>query len=139
MSLGARVRRLREERGYSLSDLAREAGIARSYVYQVERGESSPTHEKIEAIAHALGVGVGELLGLDELEPAVPDSLRTYAQQTRLPPADVRMLAQIRYRGKQPTSPEAWHALYSVIQSLADSQVRHQAVASKRAPTDPGG
>src|SRR5437868_15383482 len=104
--LGERVRAYREALGYTLSDLAKKSGVSRSYLYQVERGTSSPTQEKLSALATALGVRITDLLGVEAGESEggeVTESLAAYARQAHLPPADVAMLANIRYRGKQPT------------------------------------
>ena len=117
--LGRRVRRYREERGYSLSDLARQSGVSRSFLYQIESGQSSPTEEKLTAIAGALGVDVADLLGVNVAGDPIPESLRQFAEQARLPEADIRMLARINYRGRQPTTAEAWRILYSVVKSSA--------------------
>lgn len=58
-----RIRRLREKNGYSLSDLAKESGVSRSYLYQIESGASEPTVSKARALAVALGVPLAELVG----------------------------------------------------------------------------
>lgn len=119
--LGERVRQYREAIHYSLSDLARESGVSRSYLYQVESGESSPTQEKLLALANALGVTVPELLGLQEEAVDVPDSLHAFAAEDNLPEGDVRMLARINYRGKRPTSIEGWRLLYMAIKTTTGS------------------
>jgi len=41
--LGQRVRQYREAQGYTLSELAKLSGVSRSYLYQVDSGEFSPT------------------------------------------------------------------------------------------------
>lgn len=118
-TVGERVRRYREALSYSLSDLARESGISRSYLYQIESGESSPTEEKLLALANALGVAITELLGIDSGQPNTSESLEQFAHQENLPPEDVRMLANISYRGKRPTSVEGWRLLYMAIKTTA--------------------
>ncbi len=112
-TLGKRVRSYREARGYSLSDLARLSGISRSYLYQVESGESSPTEEKLQALADALEVSIGDLLGIDEETIQIPES-----------PADVRMLARISYRGKQPDTVAKWQLLYLAIRTATKPEDR---------------
>jgi transcriptional regulator with XRE-family HTH domain len=119
-SLGERVRAYREAQEYSLSDLAKKSGVSRSYLYQVESGASSPTEEKLLALATALGVTVTDLLGIDATPPAVPDALATFAQEANLPSGDVEMLARINFRGKQPTTSEGWRALYLMIKTMSE-------------------
>ncbi len=62
---GRRVRALRTERGLSQEALADLAGIHRTYVGSVERGERNIALENIHALADALGVAAGELLTAD--------------------------------------------------------------------------
>jgi transcriptional regulator with XRE-family HTH domain len=59
---GARVRRLRLARRLSQEELAFRAGLDRSYMGGVERGERNVSLLNIHRIAEALGVGPGELL-----------------------------------------------------------------------------
>jgi transcriptional regulator with XRE-family HTH domain len=61
--LGLNLRRLRTERGWSQEDFADRAGIHRTYVSDIERGERNPTITVVERLAKAFGVEVGELLG----------------------------------------------------------------------------
>lgn len=56
------VRRLRKERGLSQEELAEAAGVHRTYVGMIERGEKNVTIYSIERIALALGVRPGSLL-----------------------------------------------------------------------------
>ena len=120
--LGERVRQLREAGGYSLSDLARESGVSRSYLFQVETGQSSPTEEKLRAIARALGASIVDLLDPEEESANLPEGLADFAQRHKLGPEDTRMLARISYRGKQPRTAEGWAALYAVIRATAEAE-----------------
>jgi transcriptional regulator with XRE-family HTH domain len=58
---GRRVRELRLKRGLSQESLALDAGLDRSYVGQVERGERNVSLENIEKLAIALRASVSEL------------------------------------------------------------------------------
>jgi transcriptional regulator with XRE-family HTH domain len=64
VALGAAVRGLRLERGYSQERLSLEAGLHRNYVGRVERGELSPTFEPLVAMSRALGIEPDELMRL---------------------------------------------------------------------------
>ncbi len=60
-SIGQRIRELRLEAGISSQEsLAHKAGVHRTYVGRLERGESGVTVEALAAILAALGVSLGE-------------------------------------------------------------------------------
>jgi transcriptional regulator with XRE-family HTH domain len=56
------VRRFRHERGYSLSELARRAGLAKQTLSSLEGGLANPTVLTLTTIATALGIPVAHLL-----------------------------------------------------------------------------
>jgi len=64
--LGQRIRKLRRQRGLSQEALAFEAGLDRTYVSSVERGERNIAVLNLAKLASALGVEVSALLGSDE-------------------------------------------------------------------------
>ncbi|MFD0328760.1 helix-turn-helix domain-containing protein [Streptacidiphilus monticola] len=59
---GRRVRRLRTERGLSLSELARRAGIGKATLSGLETGTRNPTAETLYALAGQLGVPLAAFL-----------------------------------------------------------------------------
>jgi transcriptional regulator with XRE-family HTH domain len=115
--VGQRIRNLREQRGWSYSELAQNSGVSRSYLYQIETGESSPTGEKLKNIANALGVSTSDLLGESTERLEIPESLKSFADKEKLSREDMEMLSKLKYRGKQPTSEDQWRILYSVIKA----------------------
>lgn len=60
-ALGTRVRSLRQERGWTLKELGREARLSHPFLSQLERGLARPSVGSIERIARALGLPVGLL------------------------------------------------------------------------------
>ena len=58
---GSQVRSLREQAGLSQEALAARAGIHRTYMGGVERGERNPCLRNILRLAEALGVAPAEL------------------------------------------------------------------------------
>ena len=61
-SVAANLRRLRAERGRSLSELARASGVGKATLSALEAGRGNPTIETLSALASALGVPTGDLL-----------------------------------------------------------------------------
>jgi transcriptional regulator with XRE-family HTH domain len=61
-AFGARVREIRLTRGVSQERLAEQAGLHRTYVSSIERGERNVSLLNIERLARALGVPMRELM-----------------------------------------------------------------------------
>lgn len=66
LSVGPRVRALRDAMGLSLRDLADRTGVSAPMLSQVERGETSPTLVVATRIAAGLELTLSQLLRLDE-------------------------------------------------------------------------
>lgn len=66
ISIGPRVRALREAMDLSLRDLAERSGVSAPMLSQVERGETSPTLAVANRIAAGLELRLSQLLRLDE-------------------------------------------------------------------------
>lgn len=74
--LAARLRGLRAERGLTLDALGERAGVSRSMISLVERGESSPTAAVLDRLAAGLGVTLASLFADGERADAPPVSRR---------------------------------------------------------------
>lgn len=127
MTLGAEIRRRREEQGLSLSDLARMAGVSKGYLSQIEHEQARrPSAQTTFKIARALGTSIGELLGEAEgrakAEAEIPESLQEFASQVRLPEEELRMLAGIRYRGRVPRTADDWRFIYESIRRSTEGR-----------------
>jgi transcriptional regulator with XRE-family HTH domain len=66
--VGEAIKRAREARGLSLSDLARLSGTAKATLSALEAGRANPTLETLWALAAALHLSLGELV-----DPPAPD------------------------------------------------------------------
>jgi transcriptional regulator with XRE-family HTH domain len=66
VTIGARVKALRESETLSLRDLAQRSGVSAPMLSQVERGETSPTLTVAARIAAGLELRLSQLLRLDE-------------------------------------------------------------------------
>lgn len=61
-ALGRAIRDYRGRRQISQEDLAHRAGMHRTYLGGIERGERNPSYTNIMKVADALGVDAWELL-----------------------------------------------------------------------------
>jgi transcriptional regulator with XRE-family HTH domain len=66
VTIGARVKALRESESLSLRELALRSGVSAPMLSQVERGETSPTLTVAARIAAGLELRLSQLLRLDE-------------------------------------------------------------------------
>jgi len=60
--LGQKIRDLRLRARYSQEELAAKAGLHRTYMSDIERGERNVSVENIKKVSDALGVDPSELL-----------------------------------------------------------------------------
>lgn len=72
--VGERMRAHRHERGETLGEVARRAGVSPQYLSEMERGSKDPSSEMIAAVAGALGWSLLDLTRsvAGQLAPAVP-------------------------------------------------------------------
>jgi XRE family transcriptional regulator, regulator of sulfur utilization len=101
--VGATLQRLRLERGLTLEDLSRIAGVSKSMLSQIEREKANPTIAITWRLANALGVGIGQLLSA---EPREVDTIRVVeAHETPTLPGNhagyaLRILGPMELAGK---------------------------------------
>lgn len=63
VGIGKKIKKLRSEKDFSISELAERAGVAKSYLSSIERNiQSNPSIQFMEKISQVLGVSVNELL-----------------------------------------------------------------------------
>ena len=122
---GTRVRKRRCEEGLSQEKLAQAVGISRNYLSQIERGKATNlSWQVMNRLTAALGMKEeqeGESKTSIDERMDLPPSLVAFAQKAELPTDDVLMLARLKYRGQQPTTPEKWELLYNVIKMTVES------------------
>jgi transcriptional regulator with XRE-family HTH domain len=94
--LGARIKSLRSDRGFSQSELADAADISEEWVRRLERGAKAPSIATLAAISKALGVSIASLFAwhgdeearfqalLAEAENLTDDQLRWLEAAARL-------------------------------------------------------
>lgn len=62
-AVGKRIRRLRKERKLTQKDLCDLSGVSQPYLSQIERGDKSPRKITLDALAVALDIPQGVLIG----------------------------------------------------------------------------
>ena len=129
MALAHQIRIRRREKGLSLAELARLAQISKGYLHRLEHDVDGvhPSADVICRIAFALGTSVGELLEKQLKEDCddvsdVPEELRKLALAEHLLDEDIKVLARIEYRGRQPRTMDDWKFLYESIKRSVGSE-----------------
>lgn len=77
LDIGRRIRRLREERGISLSALARGAGVGKATLSGLENGTRNPTLETLWAITAELGVPLAMAVGTPPVDAGGSETAET--------------------------------------------------------------
>lgn len=137
--VGRRLTETREILGASLSGIAEDAGIAKSYLLKLEKGEvDNPGLATLSAVAKALGVTLAQLLSptppkpkstalepgdeqsLEVLRAKMPASLRRFLKSLEdrgedVPADVVRSLAVIQFRGERPDDESSWSFIYEAV------------------------
>ncbi|MBI5482390.1 MAG: helix-turn-helix domain-containing protein [Deltaproteobacteria bacterium] len=85
--VGARVRQLRLEAGFTFDAFVEEVGLGRGYVSELERGLVVPSLTALERLAAALDVTAADLVATASPRARLYEATRT------LPPAEVSRLA----------------------------------------------
>jgi XRE family transcriptional regulator, fatty acid utilization regulator len=70
--LGAKLKQMRSEKDFSLSQLASKAGLSISYLSEIEKGKKFPTPDKLIQIARAIGSTYDELVSAQVSESLDP-------------------------------------------------------------------
>jgi transcriptional regulator with XRE-family HTH domain len=68
-SVGQRVRKVREERGLTVKDIAQRTGLSSKYLAQIESDEISPRLGALIRIAKALDMKLGRFISTGEVKP----------------------------------------------------------------------
>jgi len=66
-----RIREQRESLGLSVRELSKRTGISASFLYQIEKQNSTPTITLLKKIADALNTSVGHLIGEEQISKDV--------------------------------------------------------------------
>lgn len=122
-TVGQRIKRYREERGMTATQLADKAKLSKSYVSELEAAPPEargPSADVLYRIADVLGVAMSDLLGrpiiIDRTNPR-PASLVRFGKQFGVPEADLRMLERIEFRGDPPKTADRWSFIYQAIKN----------------------
>lgn len=122
MSIGARIRELRTQKGLSQGDIEKATGLLRCYTSRVENGHTIPSLETLERFSSALGVPLYQLFFRGE-EPLTPNltarkSLEELAEAPGEEGANARFLLKLKAYVDRIVEPDR-EVLLSLARKLA--------------------
>jgi transcriptional regulator with XRE-family HTH domain len=94
MSLGARLTRLRLEKGESLQQVAEAVGVSKAHVWELEKGRTdNPSMALVTRLADHFGLSLATLVGENPLaDDAKGEIGRMFRQAGELEPEDLALL-----------------------------------------------
>jgi transcriptional regulator with XRE-family HTH domain len=115
--LGKEVAKRRRELELSQDQLAEKAGISRTYISLIERGDAqNVTRSVLEKLANVFGTSTAVLLGQPEQkELLIPPALKDFAIKEQLTVDIVERLVRLPRRGREPHTLEEWKVLYDAV------------------------
>ena len=66
--IGLKIKLLRNKIGISQEELGFRAGVSKQQIGLIERGESSPTIDTLDQIAHALEISLIDLVDISKID-----------------------------------------------------------------------
>jgi transcriptional regulator with XRE-family HTH domain len=85
--IGPAIRRLRQQQGLSLSDLAQRTDISVSYLSRLEKGRSVPSFTLLSRLGQELGVDIGFFVETEREAQSVDEMLEQSLGRTNIPSA----------------------------------------------------
>ncbi|MBE0467407.1 MAG: helix-turn-helix domain-containing protein [Candidatus Desulforudis sp.] len=118
--LGRRIRRLREDMGLTVTELAERVGVTKGYISQIESGAvKKVAASHLFDIAQVLNTDIGYLLGrkvvLEQADTLVTQELKELQAAYDVNPEDIKMLASIEFRGERPKTVDGWKFILEAL------------------------
>jgi transcriptional regulator with XRE-family HTH domain len=138
MSIGERIRAVRQQRHLTMQQLADAAGISQSHVSLIERSHTQPSVEKLVRLARALDVTLADLVdaegrgagpgqasdsaaeSTEDLAPGLAELRADPTFGSELTDDWLRLLSSLSLRGRRPTKKRDWLALYLLMRPYFD-------------------
>ena len=120
MSLGGKLKKLREDKKVNLESVARSVGYSSVYISKLERGLSNnPSKETIEKLAKYYEVSPGYLLTEnDDWLEMLPPKLREFVKEE----GNIGYIEVIKRAKKNGWSPRALEELINVVKQVKNEE-----------------
>ncbi len=134
-TVGQRINYIRSEQGLTLERLAEQAGISKSFLWEVEQDRSDISGRRLLRVANALGASLefllrGEPVPQDFVPQSieVPSSLDEYAEEMALTYRQTMMLLDIERsivarrggRNRAVRNKDHWRTLHNAVKDFLE-------------------
>lgn len=133
---GLKLKILRQEKGFSLQDLARKSGISISYLNEIEKSKKYPRPQKIVSIAASLGTTTDHLTSKELSSKYTPvlDLLDSnFLQELPLDVFGIDLVKVIEMVAEAPTKVGAFITTLVEMSRLHGQEAEHFYIAAMRA------
>jgi transcriptional regulator with XRE-family HTH domain len=122
--LGARLRAIRKQQGYTLADVGSKTGLSVSFLSDIERGRTRPSLDTLEKLATYYQLTINDLLeGVDAdmlaSNTGYPPSFEEFRKETDIEPELVDLLMRVERRAtRRAQTKEDWRQYYYSLKTI---------------------
>ncbi len=118
-SVGSRLRFYREERGLSLNELGRQAGLSAAHLSEIERSLATPSLKTLEKISQVLDVPTGSLLPTD-MEETLGQKVRRLREAMGITQKELGEMLGVSYSMITQLETDRTQPSLKILNNLAD-------------------
>lgn len=107
MTIGERVVKFRQMKGFSQNDLAEAIGVTQGYISHIELGRRLPSFNDLDTICKVFNITMGQFFADTELPTSVPPDIAQFAIDPKNQ-ALIRMIQGMRNAGYTNEVIEEW-------------------------------
>ena len=131
VSMGQRIKHMREIKGMSLPALAEAAGLSKAYLSQIENDKcTNPSAELMFRVADALSTTMADIMGKSSIHASehvnaeIPRSLVLFSKEKRkegekIDEDLIRTFAGLKIGSRKPRTKEDWTLIYLALKNVA--------------------
>jgi len=122
--LGARLRAIRKQQGYTLADVGGKTGLSVSFLSDIERGRTRPSLDTLEKLATCYRLTINNLLdGVDSdalaSSTGYPSGFEEFTKETEVEPELMDLLVRVERRASQRAqTKEDWKRYYYSLKAI---------------------
>lgn len=122
--LGARLRAIRKQKGYTLANVRVRTGLSVSFLSDIEREQTRPSLDTLEKLATCYQLTINNLLeGVDAdalvSNTGYPPGFGDFLKETEVEPDIIDLLMKVERRATQPAqTKEDWRQYYYSLKTI---------------------